>query len=217
MKFEPRAHYTALWLNRRGFLRALELPGLSMDGHLYFYASNGLAQRNNNRTADAMRDEQLEFVRMYEEHGVPVTTAGMTRAFGCNFDGDIPEARVTGLLPWIREITVGRGHPLPTLMLCDTMGWANPEAVRRLIGAVREREPAQRIGMHIHDTRGLGLANFHAALEMGVDVFMLRSAAWAGVRSPGTATPARPATFAPRMPCSCATNSGSRPASTSRD
>ena len=40
-----------------------------------------------------------------------------------------------------------------------------------IVGALRELAPEARIGMHIHDTRGLGIANFHAALTMGVDMF----------------------------------------------
>jgi hydroxymethylglutaryl-CoA lyase len=61
--------------------------------------------------------------------------------------------------------------PVPILVIADTMGWGNPEAVKRLIGAVRDLAPTARIGMHLHDTRGLGIANVHAALSMGVDMF----------------------------------------------
>lgn len=167
----PGVAYTALWLNKQGFHRARELPGVSLQGYLYFYASDGLARANNDRPADQMRREQLEFVQMYEEHGVPIKAASIMCAFGCNIDGDVAIEKITGLLPWIREITVGRGHHLPQLYLADTMGWGNPAQTQRLIGAVREAEPDMRIGLHIHDTRGVGMANFFAALQLGVDLF----------------------------------------------
>jgi len=167
----PSVKYTALWLNKLGFLKALELPGVTLEGWLYFYASDALARANNDRPAEQMRLEQLDFVQLYEQHQVPVTTASIMCAFGCNLEGEVSTKRVTALLSWIREITVGRGHALPTLMLADTMGWASPERLKQLIGAVRDIEPDMRIGTHIHDTRGLGLANVYAALQMGVDLF----------------------------------------------
>jgi hydroxymethylglutaryl-CoA lyase len=51
------------------------------------------------------------------------------------------------------------------------MGWGNPEQTRRLVGMVREALPEVRLGLHLHDTRGLGTAIVMAALEMGVDLF----------------------------------------------
>jgi hydroxymethylglutaryl-CoA lyase len=51
------------------------------------------------------------------------------------------------------------------------MGWANPEQIRRYVGAVQDRWPEIRVGLHLHDTRGLGIANVYAALLEGVDFF----------------------------------------------
>lgn len=167
----PDVRYTVLWLNQKGFERARQLPGIALDGWLYFYASDALARANNDRSAEQMRLDQLDFVKMYEDAGVPIKYASVMCAFGCNMEGPIALERVTSLLPWIREITVGRGHEMPTIYLADTMGWGNPEQMKRMIGAVRDLEPQARIGTHLHDTRGLGIANVYAALEMGVDLF----------------------------------------------
>jgi len=51
------------------------------------------------------------------------------------------------------------------------MAWATPLSVKRLLGAVREKYPDMRLSLHLHDTRGMGIANAHAGLEMGVDMF----------------------------------------------
>ena len=51
------------------------------------------------------------------------------------------------------------------------MGWATPQSIKRVVGAVREWWPALRITLHLHDTRGMGIANAYAGLEMGVDSF----------------------------------------------
>lgn len=171
IKKRPDVKYTVLWLNQRGFERARQLPDLKLSGLLLFYASDALARANNDRSAEQMRIEQFDFVKMYEEASVPIRAANIICAFGCNLEGAIPIERVTGLIPWIKEITVGRGHPMPVINLCDTMGWANPEQMKRVIGAVREVAPEARVGTHIHDTRGLGIANVYAALQMGVDLF----------------------------------------------
>jgi hydroxymethylglutaryl-CoA lyase len=51
------------------------------------------------------------------------------------------------------------------------MGWATPDRIERVIGAVRERWPQQTLSLHLHDTRGMAVANAHAALRLGVARF----------------------------------------------
>jgi hydroxymethylglutaryl-CoA lyase len=51
------------------------------------------------------------------------------------------------------------------------MAWATPLAIKRVVGAIREKYPDLAIVLHLHDTRGLGIANAYAGLEMGVDRF----------------------------------------------
>jgi hydroxymethylglutaryl-CoA lyase len=55
--------------------------------------------------------------------------------------------------------------------LADTMAWATPGAIRGVVGAMREKFPGLRLALHLHDTRGMGIANAYAGLEMGVDIF----------------------------------------------
>ena len=92
-------------------------------------------------------------------------------AFGCNLEGPIPQERILDDFRFILQLCEEEDIPVPILVIADTMGWGNPEAVKRMIGALRELAPEARIGMHIHDTRGLGIANVYAALSMGVDMF----------------------------------------------
>jgi hydroxymethylglutaryl-CoA lyase len=60
---------------------------------------------------------------------------------------------------------------LKELSFADTMAWATPLQIKRLVGAVREKCPDVRLSLHLHDTRGMGIANAYAGLEMGVDMF----------------------------------------------
>ncbi len=168
---EKGVKYTALWLNEQGFRKAQSTPNVDIKTQLLFYASDSFSRKNNNLSAAEMRDKQREWVRLYKQEGRPVERAYVMAAFGCNFEGNIPQERVLDDFRFILDLAAEEDIPVPDLMLADTMGWGNPDSVKRMIGALRDLAPEARIGMHIHDTRGLGIANLHAALSMGVDLF----------------------------------------------
>lgn len=171
IKHVPGVAYTALWLNKQGFLAAKETPGVHLDPRLLFYASDTFSRKNNNRPALEMREQQRDWVRLYKSAGLLVDAAYVMTAFGCNFEGEIPVSRVLDDFRFVLDLCAEENIPVPILVIADTMGWGNPEAVKRMVGAVRDLAPGARIGMHIHDTRGLGIANMHAAMSMGVDMF----------------------------------------------
>ena len=169
----PRSgvHYAALWLNRKGFEKAASVPQVDLDPGIFFYTTDSFARRNNNRTAAQMRDEQADWIDLYLERGLKLETAYIMTAFGCNFEGEVPVSKITDLVKWIIDQCRARDIELPAIFLADTVGWANPEDVKRRIAAVRELAPEAQIGTHLHDTRGLGSANVYAALSMGVELF----------------------------------------------
>ena len=168
---KPGVRYDAVWLNERGYERARATPGVHVTGRIALYASDAFAMRNNNCTAAEMRGRVAAWLDRYEADGVPMERALVMAAFGCNFEGEIPPERAVGELVWAYSTCKARGMALPRLYLADTMGWANPQAIRRAIGLLRSALPAAEIGLHLHDTRGLGAANVLAALEMGVSHF----------------------------------------------
>ena len=171
IKRKPGVKYTALWLNEKGFRMALNAYKVDLDPRLLFYPSEKFARANNNRSSGEMREAQRDWVRLYKKEGLTVDAAYVMTAFGCNLEGAIPLERVLDDFRFVLELCKEENIPIPILMIADTMGWGNPETVKRMIGAVRELAPTARVGMHIHDTRGMGIANLHAALSMGVDVF----------------------------------------------
>ncbi len=83
-------------------------------------------------------------------------------AFGCGFEGPIPEERVLDL---VRRFL---GAGLKTISLADTAGHAFPLQVERLFAAIRELEPTVECVCHFHDTYGLAMANACAAMRTGV-------------------------------------------------
>jgi hydroxymethylglutaryl-CoA lyase len=168
---KPGVVYSGLWLNEQGFARARAAKGVDLQGKLSLYASDAFARKNNGCSAEEMAQRQKRWLELYAEAGVAMNSCTIMAAFGCNYEGEIPPDRVVGLARYARDICAGRGERLPQILLADTMGWANPDQVRRLVGMVRDAVPEVRIGLHLHDTRGLGTANVLAALEMGVDLF----------------------------------------------
>ncbi len=163
--------YTALWLNDKGFRKALTAHNVDIDARLLFYPSDTFSRQNNNASSMEMREKQREWVKLYKAEKLTVDAAYVMTAFGCNFEGNILREHVLDDFRFIIDLCEEEDTPLPILVIADTMGWGNPEAVKRMIGGVREMAPTARIGMHIHDTRGMGIANMYAALSMGVDMF----------------------------------------------
>jgi hydroxymethylglutaryl-CoA lyase len=92
-------------------------------------------------------------------------------AFGCNFKGEVPVEDVLTIVHRIMSIAAEHEIQLKNLVLADTMAWATPRRIRSDVGAVRERYPDIEITLHLHDTRGMGIANAYAGLEMGVRSF----------------------------------------------
>jgi HMGL-like len=89
------------------------------------------------------------------------------------------------------------GAEINYFSLADTMGWATPLRIERVLGEVRSRWPDMPIALHLHDTRGLAVANAHAGLQMGVTQFDSTVGGLGGCRSPVSRKP--PATSAPRI------------------
>ena len=166
---QPGVAYGALWLNEKGFLQAhasgLHTPALTMGS-----ASDTFLLRNNNRTQDQQLDGQRRLRASYTEKGLGSGPVYLFTAFGCNFEGAMPVERALARLADLVAICEEDGHPPSCLMLCDTIGAAGPGEVRALVEAVRTRWDYP-VALHLHDTRGLGIANAMAGLELGVARF----------------------------------------------
>jgi hydroxymethylglutaryl-CoA lyase len=86
-------------------------------------------------------------------------------AFGCPYEGEVSDTKVDEL--YGHMVALG----CDVIYLADTTGVGNPAQVTRVVERLRARWPQQRIGLHLHNTRGLGLANALAGLECGVNDF----------------------------------------------
>jgi len=171
-KAKPGIDYTALWFNANGLERALAFAAkLAISGSIALTASEAFTRKNLNRShaenVAAMRKQTI----LHLSRGVPVNRIGIMAAFGCNYQGDIAPAQVICTLEDGLAIASDTGADITQLSLADTMGWATPARIERVLGEVRSRWPSLQLSLHLHDTRGLAIANAHAGLRMGVSRF----------------------------------------------
>ncbi len=164
----PGVTYTGLWLNERGFERAIATGRLDIRGTIVVGASDAFLKRNQNRTMAEQIASQRTLVQRYRELGYPVTRGGVMAAFGCNYEGDVAVSRVVSLVGEILAIANENDIKLDYVSLADTMAWATPLSIKRVVGALQDKYPDLTLSLHLHDTRGLGIANAYAGLEMGV-------------------------------------------------
>lgn len=168
---KPGVAYTGLWLNEQGFERALATGRLHNRGSLSLNASATFLKRNQNKTPEQQLEAQRALIAMYKKHNVAIERAGIMAAFGCNFEGEVSVGHVLGLVQTILDLAAENDITLKRFSLADTMAWATPLSIKRLVGAVRDRFPDLPLSLHLHDTRGMGVANAYAGLEMGISWF----------------------------------------------
>ncbi len=172
--FTPRAGtaYTVLWFNARGMEQALaHQDRLTLTGSITFAASDAFSVKNLNRTHDQALVAQRALVAEHQAAGIVVSRVSIQAAFGCNYGGQVSVAQALAVLSDAMSLAAETGCPVDKISLADSMGWANPLHVERLVGAVRERWPEPAVSLHLHDTRGLGIANALAGLRLGVRHF----------------------------------------------
>jgi isopropylmalate/homocitrate/citramalate synthase len=169
---KPGIDYTALWFNASGLERALAFRGkLTISGAIALSASDAFTRKNLNRSHSDNVEAMRKQTALHLAHGVVVSRVGVMAAFGCNYQGDIAPAQVLRTLEDGLAIAAEAGAQITQFSLADTMGWATPARIERVLGEVRARWPDKLLSLHLHDTRGLAVANAHTGLGMGVSRF----------------------------------------------
>ena len=158
--------YSAVAPNEKALLRLLELPEEIRPARVGvpFSASETFQKRNVNRSTDETLRDIGRLVALGHKHGVEVTSA-VSMAFGCPYEGDVPASAV------VRAASALWTEGVRGIGLADTTGTSNPLLVKEICSAVMGELPEARVGLHIHDSRGMGLACVLAALEVGVTSF----------------------------------------------
>jgi hydroxymethylglutaryl-CoA lyase len=154
--------YSALILSEGGLQRAIRcrVPHVG----IFVSASETHSIKNSNKSvAEALR-EAVRLIGMAQDAGMKVR-AGVMNAFGCAYEGNVPVARVLKLV----RAFMKRGPD--EICLADSSGLANPIQMEEVLARVRRETATADLSLHLHNTRGQGLANVYAALRQGVSIF----------------------------------------------
>jgi hydroxymethylglutaryl-CoA lyase len=154
--------YSALVPNLVGARRALD-QGFT-DIEVVVSSSRTHNLRNIKRTPEESLDAIAEVIDVVHAAAGTCQVIVAT-AFGCPYEGELDEAKVLGYA----DVAVRNGAD--SVCFGDTTGLGTPPRVRRVLGGFRERHPDLDVALHLHDTRGTGMANMVAALEVGVQRF----------------------------------------------
>ncbi|WP_257308440.1 hydroxymethylglutaryl-CoA lyase [Geothrix fuzhouensis] len=149
---------SGLVLNEKGLERALEV-GVPLIC-LGVSASETHSRKNTGMGTDEAQRRIIATALAAKQAGRKVQVS-VQSAFGCGFEGPIPEARVMGIVAAYLEAG------LTSISLADTAGHAHPAQVRRYVQSVLALDPNTELTAHIHNTYGLGMASVYAAMEAG--------------------------------------------------
>ncbi|WP_374629144.1 hydroxymethylglutaryl-CoA lyase [Pannonibacter indicus] len=158
----PQTAYTALTPNVKGYeaARAAGADEVAVFGS----ASEGFSRKNINCSIAESLERFRPLVDKALEDGIPVR-GYISCVTDCPYDGPTPPENVADVAAKLLamgcyEISFG-----------DTIGAGTPETIGRMLDAVLEQVPAQKLAGHYHDTKGLALANIEVSLEKGLRVF----------------------------------------------
>lgn len=162
IKRAPAVRYSALVPNLRGARRALDagLPEIEA----VVSASDTHNRKNVRRSTEESLDDIAAIIAEAHERGATCQVVVAT-AWGCPYEGDVPVRRVIEVAG--RAVADGAD----SISFGDTTGMATPGRVWSLVGEFRSAYPGTPLNLHFHNTRGTGLANVLAALELGVADF----------------------------------------------
>jgi len=151
--------------NARGATNALAAGAHKLTLPLSVSETHSL--RNLKRTHEQVIEEARQIAAMIKELPEaerPHFEGSLSTVFGCTLEGHVPDAQILRLA----EQLMAAG--CDEVGLSDTTGYADPAAVKRLTKLVRGVVGEKALtGIHLHNTRGLGLANALAALDAGLD------------------------------------------------
>jgi hydroxymethylglutaryl-CoA lyase len=160
----PQLFVSVLVPNLKGAERALETHADLMLVPLSASEAHSLA--NLRKTPDEVVAEVARMRAARDASGAKtLIEGGIGTAFGCTLQGRVEPAQVLRCMQALLDAGADR------VSLADTVGYANPAAVRGLFEAARKIAGERLWCAHFHDTRGLALANVYAALEAGVTRF----------------------------------------------
>jgi hydroxymethylglutaryl-CoA lyase len=158
----PGVVYTVLIPNLKGAERALRV-GVD-EFNLVMSVSEAHNQSNLRMTRADSATALGDVIRLAHDAKVAVNVS-LSTSFGCPMSGMTP---LSELMHWIDHFA---NEGVRGISICDTTGMANPQHVKEVCEQAQSKYPAMEWTLHFHNTRGMGLANALAAVEVGINRF----------------------------------------------
>lgn len=124
------------------------------------------SETHNSKNVNRRIEESLaELSKIRQTFADLELRVSLATVFGCPFEGRVPLEQVLAMVDRITALGIEE------IVLCDTIGVANPLQVKQMVQKVMDAYPGIRLGLHFHDTRGMGIANIFAGLTEGAAIF----------------------------------------------
>ena len=159
----PGAHGIALALNERGVNEALESGVAEIATVVSATEEHSQANANRSRESAIANVKRMCDLRDASAHK-PIVNAAISMALGCSITGAVDPKEVLKLVEKCLEAGVD------FVAIADTVGYAGPKQVGELTAAAVKLSGAKPVCVHLHDTRGMGIANASAALDAGARI-----------------------------------------------
>ena len=159
----PGAHGVALALNERGVNEALASGVAEIATVVSATEEHSQANANRSRESAIANVRRMCELRDASAHR-PLVNAAISMALGCSITGPVDPKEVLKLLEKCLEAGVD------FVAIADTVGYAGPKQVGELTRAAVKLSGAKPVCVHLHDTRGMGIANASAALDAGARI-----------------------------------------------
>ena len=159
----PGAHGIALTLNERGVNEALASGVAEVATVVSATEEHSQANANRSRDSAIANVRRLCELRDASTHK-PLVNAAISMALGCSITGPVDPKEVLKLVDKCLEAGVD------FVAIADTVGYAGPKQVGELTRAAVKLSGAKPVCVHLHDTRGMGIANASAALDAGARI-----------------------------------------------
>jgi hydroxymethylglutaryl-CoA lyase len=159
----PGTHGVALALNERGVNEALASGVAEIASVVSATEEHSQANANRSREQAIANIKRLCELRDASGHR-PIVNAAMSMALGCSITGPVDPREVMRIAEKCLEAGVD------FVAIADTVGYAGPKQVAELTKAIVKISGSKPVCVHLHDTRGMGIANASAALDAGAGI-----------------------------------------------
>ncbi len=151
--------FRALVPNVKGAERAFEAGITKLK--LMLSATDSHSISNANSTTEEALNKLEPIIEFADKKGMDVG-GSISVAFGCPYEGNVPISRIGYVLDRYNQMGINE------VSLADTTGMANPRQVYNMLGELKQQFPKMIFSMHLHNTRGMAIANAFAALQQGI-------------------------------------------------